>query len=386
MLPAQLNNVDESLLAQACAGRWPESITLEFKRDLPGSSDRDKAELCKDVAAMANADGGDIVYGVDEDAGAASVLVPINTEPADSAKRRVGQVLAGIEPRITGLQLQEVPIAGGYALVVRVPASFDGPHRYNGTKFPARTGTHTMDMTYDQLRDAFGRRATIDARVREFIADRRALLKRGETWADMRKEPASMVHLVPLSAFTGRGGLDMQRMEAQWTDLVFSGWGGGSSWHNLDGLLVAPADAPRLTYAQAFRNGAFECVRVARALAAPEENRWMSAGVVTKFYRDAFVKLTAVAKAQRVTGPAVFAISMHGVSQFTWMVSELFNAQHRAVADRSDLHLPELVIEHVEDVGDIDALLRPLFDVLWQCFDVDRCREYNAAGSWAPRP
>jgi hypothetical protein len=335
---------------------------------------------------MANADGGDIVYGIDEEAGAAKALAFITAEPPDSAKRRLGQVLAGIEPRVNGLQLHEIPIAGGYALVVRVPASFDGPHRYNGSKFPSRAGTHTMELTYDQLRDAFGRRATIAASVKEFISERRAILKRGETWADMRNEPTCMVHLVPLSSFTGRGRLDMQRMASQYAALAFGGWGGASCWHNLDGLLVAPGDSPRLTYTLAFRNGAFECVRIARALAAPQENRWMSAGVVTKFYRDAFKKLTAAAKEQGITGPAVFAISMHGVGQFTWMVSESFNMQHRAVADRPDLHLPEILIEHVEEIGDIDQLLRPLFDVLWQSFDLGRCLEYDDKGTWAPRP
>ena len=68
------------------------------------------------------------------------------------------------------------------------------------------------------------------------------------------------------------------------------------------------------------------------------------------------------------------AFSMHGVSDFTWMVSETFNMQIRAAADRPDLHLPEILIEQVEAIGEGDASLRPLFDVLWQSFGLPGVR------------
>ena len=48
----------------------------------------------------------------------------------------------------------------------------------------------------------------------------------------------------------------------------------------------------------------------------------------------------------------MFAISMHGVSDFTWMVSETFSMQNRAVADRPDLDLPEILIEQLENTED----------------------------------
>lgn len=385
MLPAQLKNLSEALLAQACADRWPETLTLEFKRDLPGTGDKEKGELCKDVSAMANADGGDIVYGIAEDNGAADALVPITAEGADSAKRRLGQVLAGVEPRINGLQLQEVAIAaGGYALVIRVPASFDGPHRF-GSRFVARTGTHIMDLTYDQLRSAFGRRASIETSVKAFIAERREMINQGQTRADLRGEPATMVHLVPLSSFTGRGGLNLQQMESDFLTLRFSDWGGAGFSRNLDGVLVAPGGDRCVTYVQAFRNGAFECVRYARAINVPDGKKWIWAGGVTAYIREAFQKLIAAAKNQGATGPAVFAVSLHRVGGFTWMVSDAYNMQHAAVADRPELHLPDVLLENVEDVPDCDVVLRPLLDVLWQCFDVERCREYNASGKWTPR-
>jgi hypothetical protein len=40
MLPDDIGKVDEALLRSVCTGRWPESQTLEFKRELPETSDK----------------------------------------------------------------------------------------------------------------------------------------------------------------------------------------------------------------------------------------------------------------------------------------------------------------------------------------------------------
>jgi predicted HTH transcriptional regulator len=42
-----------------------EHLTLDYKREL-GNAAGDRAEMCKDVSALANSQGGTIVYGVEE--------------------------------------------------------------------------------------------------------------------------------------------------------------------------------------------------------------------------------------------------------------------------------------------------------------------------------
>jgi predicted HTH transcriptional regulator len=43
----------------------PEARTLEYKRALPGGSDADRREFLADVASLANAAGGDLIFGVE---------------------------------------------------------------------------------------------------------------------------------------------------------------------------------------------------------------------------------------------------------------------------------------------------------------------------------
>ncbi len=87
MLLRTLDQVSAEFLSKLCNDRCPEADTLDFKRDLPGGLDKDKQELLKDVCSLANTDGGDLVNGIEEKAGAASALTPIVGESADAAKR-----------------------------------------------------------------------------------------------------------------------------------------------------------------------------------------------------------------------------------------------------------------------------------------------------------
>ena len=101
MIATNLSNVDSALLAVVCKDRWPETDALEFKWDLPGASDKEKHELLKDVCAFGNADGGDIVFGVEERDGPAEAIAAITSEVFDAAQRRLSQILdSGIEESI----------------------------------------------------------------------------------------------------------------------------------------------------------------------------------------------------------------------------------------------------------------------------------------------
>jgi predicted HTH transcriptional regulator len=40
--------------------------SIEYKQELPGNSDQDKRKFLSDVSSFANANGGDLVYGISE--------------------------------------------------------------------------------------------------------------------------------------------------------------------------------------------------------------------------------------------------------------------------------------------------------------------------------
>ena len=389
MLIDTLQKLDEKALTQLCVDRCPESITLDFKRDIVGTSDKDKHEFLKDASAMANAQGGDLVYGIDETSGTASGVVPI-VELPDAIERRLRQVLeSGVEPRLIGVRFHVVPVTGGHVLVVRIPASFDGPHRYlfnQHSRFVMRVGTHTTELDYDQLRGAFDRTASLADRARRFHNDRIAAIIAGKTWRPMLAGPTCVAQLVPIASMGGRNSIDVKALQANLGSFMFADWGGASCTLNLDGLVVHPGARTdgQLAYTQVFRSGAFEAVRHGAGLA--HGKKLIHSTSITTFYRDAYIKFLAAAKQFNLSGPAILTAAMLNVEGYEFAVGTVFNTLNQAYADRTHLVLPESWLDSVDNVSDIDSQVRPMLDVLWQAFGVERCMEYTSAGEWKPRP
>jgi hypothetical protein len=275
MLPFNLEQLSEAVLRKLCEEHCPESNSLDFKRDLPGGSDKEKQELLKDVCSLANTEGGDLVFGIDEMEGAAGALTPITTELADAAKRRISQVLdAGLDPRVRGIQLHQINVTGGYVLVVRVPASYDGPHclRVNNNlrRFVLRNGTSTTDMTFDQLRSAFDRTASLSESARTFIDRRVDLLVERNVPKLLLNGAIAVAHMVPIVGLSGRQTVNLRALHgSEFPRFSQSDWGGCSRTFNFDGLVIHPGpatdDGRHYGYVLVFRNGAMESVALAGA-------------------------------------------------------------------------------------------------------------------------
>lgn len=259
--------LSEAGLQELVDNATSESAFLDFKRDLPSRDERSRSEFLKDICAFANGEGGHVIYGIAEKAGKADSLSPIANETADHAARRLGQILeAGVEPRISGIQFVPVPCDNDYVLVVRVPASFDGPHRYSSSgssKFVIRTGTHTAELSYAQLRSAFDRTASLAERARKTWFDRWNATANGDTWKPIRPGPVCLIQFIPLASMAGRQMISMDAANEHYTQFVFSDWGSASSTFNLDGLVVHHGDLSSdiAAFTQVHRTGIIEAYR-----------------------------------------------------------------------------------------------------------------------------
>src|SRR5688500_2218946 len=123
----QILTIDiESLVA---SGR-PEDRTIEYKRDLPGTSDDEKKEFLKDVSAFANALGGDILYGVDERDGVPTAAPGATIPNFDELRLRLQSSLhSNLDPRLPAVDIEQVGgFSNGSVLIVRAYQSWRAPH------------------------------------------------------------------------------------------------------------------------------------------------------------------------------------------------------------------------------------------------------------------
>ena len=123
-----IDTIDEAFLQSLIRDQVAESDTLDYKRDMYGTSDGDTKELLRDISAMANNLGGYLLIRIEE---ANEVPVQIlGIEQGDIAVERIlSSSLAGITERVYGLDSRSIPLANGRAVVaVFVPPSSRAPH------------------------------------------------------------------------------------------------------------------------------------------------------------------------------------------------------------------------------------------------------------------
>lgn len=377
MLPYTLDAIGTGHISRVVQDQWSESETLEFKRELPGASDRDKHEFLKDVCALANNFGGDIMYGIAEEHGVAQRVVPIRLTSWDHAESRLRQILdSGMEPPIIGLQFKTVPVEEGLTVIARVPGSFSTPHRFRtgaGWRSVIRSGTVTVDMTYEQLRSAFDRGGSLANRAMTFRRERLTSIEDGHTWRPMTP-PLCVVHLVPLVAMTGRAGISIESIRSTYAELASTAsWGGAGFSTNLEGAIVHPGGIggePILGYVQVFRSGAYEAAQSV-AYDFDDRSRPVPSVWVSRFVRDALQKIRTSIRKHNIVGPALIGIALVGLGGCVFDIGRnRFNPNNARKPDRANLLIPELWIERTEAFNDIDAAARPLLDVLAQSFNV----------------
>ena len=120
---------EQDLLALISAGT-AEGKSIEYKQALPGNSDEEKREFLADVTSFANASGGHIVFGMKEDQGLAKEMCGLGPVDPDAVLRLENIARGSVDPRIPGLGSHGVPLGiGGHAIVMRIPASWQAPHR-----------------------------------------------------------------------------------------------------------------------------------------------------------------------------------------------------------------------------------------------------------------
>lgn len=156
------------MVATAVADQLAESDDLDWKEELPSFARTPGIwnEFAKDVAAMANARGGLLVYGVSDQI----ELVGVDLAGADR-KQMLSALRNGIQPYISGVDFIELTAPGGSGpdgLVVDVPPSEMAPHFQYGWEqkdkdrvtfnAPYRTNDDTIYMTEHQVGRAYRER------------------------------------------------------------------------------------------------------------------------------------------------------------------------------------------------------------------------------------
>jgi hypothetical protein len=141
-----------------------ESLTLDYKAaGALQKDDRKRAEITKDVSAMANSAGGTIIYGVKEYSDPSKSHLP---ESIDAIARRafpkewLEHVIQNIRPRIEGIVITPLSLPSdpeGVIYVVEIPQSSTA-HQAADHRYYRRYNFESVSMHDHEIRDVMARR------------------------------------------------------------------------------------------------------------------------------------------------------------------------------------------------------------------------------------
>jgi hypothetical protein len=222
-----------------------ESEVLEYKTASTGFSEKEKAELVKDISGMANSLGGTIIYGVATDERDKTLprrIVPIEVKNIETLDRVLN---AQVRPPIDGLRRRLIPELNPQVLIIDVPESQNPPHQsLYDKRYYRRSGIECLPMEHDLIALKFGRRLspvldliaksesapgayegdppwTIPAKVRLFIANSGRRVGR-DVQGILKFPPA---HVLRIRAFR------LQRLDELYNDIQVRQLDGDGVFH-----------------------------------------------------------------------------------------------------------------------------------------------------------
>lgn len=140
------------VMALVAAG---EGATVEFKSVLPDPGSELRERVCRTVAALANADGGHLLFGVDDDGQVVGVGNVDEQEACDTVARFISSIVTPV-PQFTvySVDAEAADQRSTPVLVVEVEAGNQPPYGTNpaNPRYYIRRGATTFPASSDQVR------------------------------------------------------------------------------------------------------------------------------------------------------------------------------------------------------------------------------------------
>lgn len=214
MLDKPLEAIDEATLNSLVTTKATEGRHLEFKSELPSKEGDAIREFLADVSSFSNSQGGHLLFGVAEAAGAATAIAGVAVDDTDAELLRLENLIRdGMDPRLIGVRLRWVPLASGrHVLVIRVAAGVTAPHRIiyrNSGKFFARNSAGKYEMDVHELRHAFTEAENVPRRFRQLHAEAIERAQGVDMPFSLAQAPTAVLSLTPLSIFRADRDFDL---------------------------------------------------------------------------------------------------------------------------------------------------------------------------------
>jgi hypothetical protein len=294
-------------------------------------------------------------------------------------------IRSAIEPRITGIRIRAVSLASGRkALIVRVPTSWNPPHRVTSqgsNRFYVRNSAGVHEPGVEELRVMFNQTASALEQARKFRDERIQVVKKGLGERPLDKNGRLLLHIIPVAAFSGMVQLDMEKVLSKTHSFSTLGKTGYTNRFNYYGFINYMGGEENLGYTQIFRNGILEAT-FAGFVRELDKGRLTISGSSLEIY--IFNRLSQYIYGLRdidVPPPLIIMFSFEGVKGALYAVESSYSSYNYLLPE-DIITLPECILEDYGAEIDHHRSVRPAFDALWNAVGYSRSQYFNDDGLW----
>ena len=397
MIERPLNEVTAQDIETLLRAEVPEGRTLDYKEQLDITTGDEKKEFLRDISSFANAQGGDIIFGIKErrengkPTGIPEAICGLQNTNFDSLKLQLEQIIrSGIDPKLPSVTMREIACPSGTVFVIRVGDSWTKPHRVSlgSSQFYVRgnAGKQTLDSL--ELRDAFLQSFELEKKVRDFRDNRLATILSNDLLLQLSGKSALVMHFVPLDTFRGNRTIDLTPYRSQRRPTPKSSGINGYVRPNMDGLLFVSLGTPNTTqaygYTQLFHSGAVEMIDGDAIHEVGE-----SAGTISGYYvEQAMVKGFKEAFDYLKSNQDEFEMDVISLVSMLNVRGYKLHQGHNGpiygmpfTVDRNHLLFNAM---RMQLSAGFEPYLKAICDQFWQAFGASGSPNFDANGKWAP--
>lgn len=388
--PKPLDQIIRADIDQLVVDGTAEKRTIEYKQSLPGMGDGEKKEFLADISSIANAQGGDLVYGIGATDGVPTEARGLADFNFDATKLRLESLTRdGLDPRLHGVQFHSIEgFADGPVLILRIPRSWTGPHRVKlggSSRFYSRGSAGKFEMDTADIRSAIESSGDLPKRIRDWRDERLGRIIANDGAFPLTSSSILVVHLLPLDAFSNTWRFDPRQLRGQ-MDLQPIGARGWNNRINVDGFATFDPDRDRRgsaqAYTQLFRSGIIEAVCARLVETDQNDNRYIPSGWYERSVIESVERYMRCLENLGLNGPIVYLLTLIGIKG-TYLFTNVQRDFDVHFADRDLIVVPDLLVEDVRQFQ--RSMLRPAFDAIWNAFGYDRSYNFDHNGEWVPR-
>jgi hypothetical protein len=383
MFYTDFENVNIADIERLITNAVPEGRMLEYKRAFALGPDKEKKEFLADVSSFANADGGDIIFGLSEVDGIANEIVGITEEDLDSLIQKIDSLIRdSIQPRVTH-KIKSINLSDNkYIILLNIGKSWNSPHRVilgGHDKFYSRNSAGKYSLDTFELRNMFNFSNTLISKINIFKNERLQSILDGNPPIPISRKGNVILHFIPFDTI---GSLDipvgMLKEKSSILRLLF--WDHGyNSKYNLNGhfLYSSHEETFSYDYTQLFRNGAIEAVDglLFKRNIIPMYDFEKS---ILLYFQRSLKYLGSL----NIQPPVYFSISLINVRGYELPENNPIYSSvwGKSVIDNDIIKIPENIIYNF-DVKP-ESVLQPMFDIIWNACNCEKSNNFDMEGNF----